>query len=329
MMRPPFRIPRFLVPAALAAAAFAPAPAGASEGDVPALAATFANGAGGWVATSSCAPLCSVANTIDPGPGASDPGSATVIYTTLAGLLGGLASGTSTWTSPSFTWTGAAPDHATVSLARKASISGLLSVGGSASCRIQLEDLTSGALATVADESISTADPAFVTRTMALDPSLLKAAHSYRLRLTTNLSAAALLSGIRVAYDDVRLSGTTDAPATGNESGGDGGTTGTGGGNPAVTSPKSGSAPSALRLLAPAGVRFTRGRPLTVRVRATRAGKAAGHLVITLRVASTARRITTGRDGTASFTLTLRGRRAARITFRAGAAVATTWARPR
>ena len=72
------------------------------------------------------------------------------------------------------------------------------SVGGSASCRIQLEDLTSGALATVADESISTADPAFVTRTMALDPSLLKAAHSYRLRLTTNLSAAALLSGIRV-----------------------------------------------------------------------------------------------------------------------------------
>lgn len=328
-MRAPSRIPRFLVPAALAAAAFVPAQAGASESDAPALAGTFANGAGGWVSTSSCAPLCSVANTIDPGPGASDPGSATVIYTTLAGLLGGLASGTSTWTSPSFTWSGAAPDHATVSLARKASIGGLLSAGGSASSRIQLEDVTSGALATVADEGISTADPGFVTRTVALDPSLLKAAHSYRLRLTTNLSAAALLSGIRVSYDDVRLTGTTDAPATGDGSGGDGGTGGTGGGNPVVTSPKSGSAPSALRLLAPAGVRFTRGRPLTVRVRATRAGKAAGHLVITLRVATMARRITTRSDGTASFTLTLRGRGAARITFRAGAAVATTWARPR
>ena len=93
---------------------------------------------------------------------------------------------------------------------------------------------------------------------------------------------------------------------------------GTGGGNPVVTSPKSGSAPSALRLLAPAGVRFTRGRPLTVRVRATRAGKAAGHLVITLRVATMARRITTGRDGTASFTLTLRGR--ARLASRSGRA---------
>ena len=123
----------------------APRPRGARRGGIrarsgrrvggrrPVLSSTFANGAGGWTATSSCAPLCSVANTIDPGPGASGPGSATVIYTTLAGLLGGLASGTSTWTSPSFTWPGAAPDHATVSLARKAAIGGLLSAGGSAS----------------------------------------------------------------------------------------------------------------------------------------------------------------------------------------------------
>ena len=47
----------------------------------------------GWTATSSCAPLCSVTNAVDPDAGASGPGSATVIYTTLGGLLGGLAVG--------------------------------------------------------------------------------------------------------------------------------------------------------------------------------------------------------------------------------------------
>jgi hypothetical protein len=64
-------------------------------------------------------------------------------------------------------------------------------------------------------------------------------------------------------------------------------------------------------------------------VRATRAGKAVGHLVVTLRLAKTTRRISTGRDGSASLKLTFRGQTAIRVTFRAGTAVATTWARPR
>ena len=329
-MRAPSRIPRFLVPAALAAAAFVPAQAGASESDAPALAGTFANGAGGWVSTSSCAPLCSVANTIDPGPGASDPGSATVIYTTLAGLLGGLASGTSTWTSPSFTWSGAAPDHATVSLARKASISGLL-VGR------RLREFPHSAGRPDVRSTRDGRGRGHLHRRSGIR-------HAHGGARSVPLEGGALLPA--PPHDEPLGRGAPErhpgllrrrTPERDDDGDGDGGRAaaamvaprGTGGGNPVVTSPKSGSAPSALRLLAPAGVRFTRGRPLTVRVRATRAGKAAGHLVITLRVATMARRITTRRDGTASFTLTLRGRRAARITFRAGAAVATTWARPR
>jgi len=327
-MRAPPRIPRLLALATLVAAAFAPAQAGASAADAPALSSTFADGADGWTATASCAPLCSVTNAVDPDSGASGPGSATVIYTTLAGLLGGLATGTSTWTSPSFTWPSAAPDHATVSLARKAAVSGLLAVGGSVSSRIQLDDLTAGSVTVIATDAISTADSSFVTRTVSLDPSLLEQAHSYRLRLTTNLSATALLSGIRMSYDDVSLSGTSSAPGTG-DAGGTGGNGGTGGTGPGATSPGAGGAPGALRLAAPAVLRFRRGQAVTLRVRATRNGKAVAHLVVTLGLAKRTRRISTGRDGSAAVRLKLPGGGPTRITFRAGTAVAITWARPR
>ena len=62
-------------------------------------------------------------------------------------------------------------------------------------------------------DGIPTADRAFVTHALAIDPSLFRPGHSYRLLLDTNLSAAALLSGIRVSYDDVTLTGTIKTPA--------------------------------------------------------------------------------------------------------------------
>ena len=204
----------------LAAGAFAHARAWAA--DVPAIESTFLGGAGNWTATSACAPLCTVTNTIDASSGASSPGSATVVYTTLGGLLGGLATGTSTWKSPSFTWTNPTPDHATLSFARKAAVSSLLAVGGSASSRIQLDDLTTDTTTTVVTQGISAADSSFVTHELSIDASLLKPSHSYSLLVTTNLAAAALLSNIRVAYDDISLIGTV-------ASGGSGGTGGTGG----------------------------------------------------------------------------------------------------
>jgi hypothetical protein len=332
-MRAPSRIRRIACLAALAAAAAQPAAAAAGAVDVPAINGTFAGGAGGWTSTSACAPLCTVTNAVDTGSGASTPGSATVIYTTLAGLLGSLASGTSTWTSPSFTWTGATPDSATVSFARKAAISGLLTVGGSASARVQLHDLTAGTTTTLLSDEISAADASFVTRAPAIEPSLLKPAHSYRLLLTTNLAVAALLSDIRVSYDDVTLS--ASIASSGGSTGGTGGTGGTGttggsgGTDPGGTPPAGRGANAALRLLAPDVVRFTSGHALRVRVRATRAGKAVSRIVVTLRMGKTTRRLSTGGDGYASIRLVRRGRASIRITFQAGAATAITWARPR
>jgi hypothetical protein len=332
-MLAPSRIRRVVCVAALAATAVVPAGAAATQIGVTALNGSFASGSGGWSWTSSCAPLCTVTNTVDSGPGASTPGSATVVYTTLAGLLGGLASGTSTWTSPGFTWASATPESAALTFSRRASISSLLAVGGSATLRLQLRDQTAGTLTTLMSDGISTADASFSTHTLAIDPSLLQQDHSYRLLMTTNLAAAALLSNIRVSFDDIGLTATIAAPASGGTSG-----TGGGSGDPVGSgmsaSPREGgtgtaAAATALRLTAAATVRFSPGRQVALRVRATRAGKPVGNLVVTLRMGAKVRRVATGRDGYASLTLLRRVRSALRITFRAGGAGATTWARPR
>jgi hypothetical protein len=74
-------------------------------------------------------------------------------------------------------------------------------------------------------------------------------------------------------------------------------------------------------------VHFQRGRSLTLRVHAARAGKAVGHLTIAVRFGSTTRRASTGRDGVATLKVWLKRAGPVRITFRAGAALATTWAR--
>ena len=244
------------------------APARAAEVDVPAIESTFSGGVGNWTATSACAPLCTVTNTVDASSGASSPGSATVVYTTLGGLLGGLATGTSTWKSPSFTWSSPTPGHATLSFARKAAVSSLLAVGGTASSRIQLDDLTTDTTTTVVTQGISAADSSFVTREQVIDPSLLRQSHAYSLLVTTNLSAAALLSNIRVAYDDIRLVGSVEqgrrrearaAPATpeGREAPG-----GTGGAPAARARRHRGAPPGPLRQAERPACRAFPARPL-------------------------------------------------------------------
>ena len=335
-MRRLLRIRRLVSAAALAALVAMPAGAAATQVQVGGLNGDFAGGTDGWTASASCAPLCTVTNGFDP-TGASGPGSATVVYTTLGGLLGGLATGTSTWTSPSFTWTSPEPGSASLSLARKAAVGGLLTLGGTVNARVQLRDVTAGTITTLASEAISAADASFGKHALAIDPSLLEQGHSYRVLLTTNLAVAALLSGVRVSYDDVAITGVV-ADAGSGDSGGTGGSGGTGtsggdggenGSGPTAATPAGPAAAQATRLAAPRVVRFTPGRAVTIRVRATRAGKPVKRLVITLRLGNATRHVATGRDGYASLKLTRQARAPLRITFRAGTATATTWARVR
>jgi hypothetical protein len=330
-MRAHSRIRRSVLAAAIAAAAALPAVAHATQVEVTELNGSFASGAGGWTSSSACAPLCTVTSTVDPGVGAVTPGSASVVYSALAGLLGGLASGTSTWTSPAFTWTAATPDSAVVTFARKAAIGGLLAAGGTTTVRVQLRDQTTSTTTTVATDSLSAADAAFATRTVAIDPALLRQGHSFRLLLTTSLAAAALLSNIRISYDDIGVSASVaasdesadgDAEPAGDASQGPGNASQAGAGTAAPGA-------AALRLSAPASVRYAPGRRMALRVRATRAGRPVAGVTVTLRAGSTAFRIVTGRDGYAALGLLRRARSALRVTFRAGSATATTWARAR
>jgi hypothetical protein len=329
------RIRRIALAAAFAATAIAPAAASATETAFTPLDSSFATGDANWTSTATCGPLCTVVNTVDGGPGASTPGSLTVVYTTLAGLLGGLASGTSTWTSPSFTWVGATPDSAVVTFARKAAISGLLAAGGSSTVRVQLRDQTVATSVTLASDALSAADSSFSSHSVPVDPALLRPDHSYRVLVTTTLAAPALLSNIRVSFDDIALTGmvaTAAAGGTGGAAGAGGsGAPGASGGGVAPGASDSGTAASAgaaLRLSAAATVRFAPGRRVALRVRATRAGAPVANVAITLRMGTRVRRLTTGRDGIASLELLRRVRSALRVTFRAGGATATTWARP-
>ncbi|MDX6618865.1 MAG: hypothetical protein QOK36_1251 [Gaiellales bacterium] len=318
------RIRRFAAVAALAGVVAVPA-ADAAQVTVTALDGSFA-GSDGWTANSTCAPLCTVTNMIDAEVGASGPGSATVVYTTLGGLLGGLAAGTSTWTSPAFSWAGPTPSNATLSLARKAAIGGLLSVGGTVNSRLQLRDATAGTTTLLSSEAIPAADTSFVTRTLPVNPSLLQQGHSYRVLITTNLSAAALLSGIRVSYDDVVLTGTSETVASPGDAGGDKTAQPTAT-DPAAPVTGARGSTAQLRLASPRVLRFVPGRAVTLRVRATRAGQAVAGLVVTLRLGTETRRAVTGRNGYAAVRLTRRSQSALRVTFRAGSTTATTWVR--
>jgi hypothetical protein len=81
-------------------------------------------------------------------------------------------------------------------------------------------------------------------------------------------------------------------------------------------------------LLAPRTVRFEPGHAVALRVRVTRAGAALRKVVVTLRAGALVRRVSTGRNGYATIRLTRRTRSPLRVTFRAGAATASTWLRP-
>ena len=195
---------------------------------------------------------------------------------------------------------------------------------------MQLRDVTAGTTTTIASDGLSTAETAFAAHTLTIDPSLLEQWHTYRVLLTTNLAAAALLSGIRVSYDDIALTGDVEDDVKGTTgSGGTGGTGGSTGSNSGTSPPAGPGKIPPVRLSAPLEVRFKPGRAVTIRVRATRAGKPVARVAVTFRFGATTRRATTGRNGYASVTLTRRARTPLRVTSRADGVTATTWAKAR
>ena len=256
----------------------------------PALNGSFAGGTGGWTSTSSCAPLCTVTNAFDPAPARAARARRPSSTRRSPGLLGGLASGTSTWTSPSFTWTSPQPASATP-LARaqgrdrrparrsEAPRARACSCATSPPGRPRRSRARRSRPPTRRSPTHSLAIDSVAARAGALLP---RAADDEPRRRRAAQRHPRLLRRRRASPATSSTAGGTGTPAPAAPAAGTGGATGTRlrlGTPPA--GPAAGTRP--LRLAAPREVRFTPGRRGDVRVRATRAGKPVARLVVTLR----------------------------------------------
>ena len=328
-MRRLLRIRRLVSAAALAALVAVPVTAGATQVDVGGLNGGFTGGTDGWTSTASCAPLCSVTNGFDPA-GASDPDRPR----SSTRRSGACSADSRPARAPGRRRASPGrirkPGSASLTLQRKAAIGGLLTLGGTANARVQLRDVTAGTITTLASEAISAADTSFGKHSLAIEPSLLEQGHSYRVVLTTNLAVAALLSGVRVSYDDVAITGVVaDAGGGGTSTAGTSG--GNGGANGSGPDPATPAGPAAALPMRPP-LRASCASPWAGRWRSGSERRAGETRQATRRDPAHGRgnaALSTGRDGYASVKLTRRGRAPLRITFRAGTATATTWARVR
>lgn len=170
----------------------------AHAGGLPAP-ATFADATtDGWTKVTACSGLCTTSAPYDAGLGAIGAD-----FSTLLGV-GGLTTGTATYSSPTFRWTGLAPISAAASFrARALSIAS----GVGASAQLRLEDVTAGTSVVAASSGALAVGGAFGNVAGAVTPpGTLVDGHDYRLQLvvtfTTSVAALAT-SSIRV--DDITV----------------------------------------------------------------------------------------------------------------------------
>jgi hypothetical protein len=198
-----------------------------------ALPSQFSAGSEGWTDTNhQCALLlnllqnavCTITNGVDATTG-NPPGSLETTYETAVNLLG-LATGTSTFTSPSFTVTGPVAG-ASFTLDDQAQIAALIDIGGNAVTSANLVDETAGTTTQVYSETLScgplflltkTCATGFTTHAVALSPGVVVAGHSYHIDLSTNFTSSLLqaaLGTVTVNYDNVGLKVADGTPTGG------------------------------------------------------------------------------------------------------------------
>jgi Ca2+-binding RTX toxin-like protein len=140
--------------------------------------------------------------------------------------LGATFTGTTTWTSPAFTVpSGDAVTGATFAYDRQLS-GGSLTVSPTSVVDVDLVDEAGGSPAVIInDDSLTSANSAFSTRTDGVAASKVVAGHTYRLRITTSSSATAsfgVTGEENTRFDNVVLA--VEQAASGGGGGGGGGT---------------------------------------------------------------------------------------------------------
>ncbi|HEY5198204.1 MAG TPA: hypothetical protein VIJ51_14375 [Solirubrobacteraceae bacterium] len=187
-----------------------------------ALPSQFSGGSEGWTDTNhSCTllfilpnALCTITNGVDATTG-NPAGSLESTYETAANVLD-LATGTSTFSSPSFTVTGPVA-AASFTLDDQAQIAALLDIGGSATTTANLIDETTSTTTQLYNETLSCGPLFLVTKTCAtgftthasiVPTGDVIAGHSYHIDLTTVFTSTLLqaaLGSVTVNYDNVGL----------------------------------------------------------------------------------------------------------------------------
>jgi Ca2+-binding RTX toxin-like protein len=219
---------------AVAVAAIAAAPAQAATTEYPSGGSHFVGDEEGWVdAGAACGAGCNTDGVWEPAAG-DPPGSISARMSVLINL-GATFTGTTTWTSPAFTVpSGDAVTGATFAYDRQLT-GGALTVSPTSHVKVELvDDGDSTATTIIDDDSLTSANSAFATRTEGVAANDVVAGHSYRLRITTTSSATAsfgVTGDENTRFDNVVLA--VDQSASGGAGGGGGG----GGGTTPVVSP--------------------------------------------------------------------------------------------
>jgi hypothetical protein len=188
-----------------AAATLAEADAGGLAPIVDPAGGDFSAGAGGWTAADSGSALCTVSSGHDPAEG-SPPGSLRTSYAVLLNLLDLLAECSSSWTSPSFAWTGGTPAAVAFSMDRAIDLNGLVGLATATWSVHLVDETTPGSRLLVSGSSSS--DLGWGTQTATgLGPADIASGHTYHLRVDIGFSSLlSLVSGFGVNIDDVALS---------------------------------------------------------------------------------------------------------------------------
>lgn len=123
------------------------------------------------------------------------------------------ATGVSTWASPSFVYTGAKgaqPNGVTFNLDRRATVQSLLDLGGNATYRVVIDNLTKGTSLTIIDTTQVAESGAWTAiPTVNVNPNQLTRTDTYRFRIITRFAyPVGVIPSAAVQYDNVVLSAT-------------------------------------------------------------------------------------------------------------------------
>jgi hypothetical protein len=119
----------------------------------------------------------------------------------LTGILLLLSSGSGTWNSPSFTWSGANPLSASLSIQKRFDAA----LVASASWRVTLKDLTTPALDDVLINASVPVNGSFTTDAVSVPTTGLVNGHTYRIEVRVDMSALAGLGSASLWFDNVTL----------------------------------------------------------------------------------------------------------------------------